>query len=346
MPRSSREAISSRAARRYHRSSAGLRSPPAGTSSSSPRRCARVRPGLRNQPKRRAEVGDGVAACVDDRTRRLELGQPTPDPRTELDDGLLGGPGRHPPREHDLDPVDRVDGHSDPPRPLRATDRVGQRCAGIAVVGRRASEAGRGSGHWVNQATVRDRRMPSFPRFTAPLSGDSVQLRLAAERDIPEILIAHQDDPELYVRCGCSAPERGRAGTSDRTGRYRACARRPPVADDPGAGIRRVPRTDRRPRGGAALWPDRPERLGRARIASGARVGSARAHRPLVDRGGGAARVQLFIDPGNTPMLATAAKAGSRGRVCCAAIGANAAERRDAEAWSLVTPDLATAPPS
>jgi RimJ/RimL family protein N-acetyltransferase len=48
--------------------------------------------------------------------------------------------------------------------------------------------------------------MPPFPDLDQPLTGAGVQLRLAAERDIPEILIAHQDDPSLYLRIGVSRP--------------------------------------------------------------------------------------------------------------------------------------------
>jgi RimJ/RimL family protein N-acetyltransferase len=51
--------------------------------------------------------------------------------------------------------------------------------------------------------------MPSFPDLTDPLSSPGVQLRLAAERDIPEILIAHQDDPELYLAMGLRRPPSG-----------------------------------------------------------------------------------------------------------------------------------------
>jgi RimJ/RimL family protein N-acetyltransferase len=36
-----------------------------------------------------------------------------------------------------------------------------------------------------------------------------VALRLAAERDIPEVLIAHQDDPELHRRLGLARPPSG-----------------------------------------------------------------------------------------------------------------------------------------
>jgi ribosomal-protein-alanine N-acetyltransferase len=65
--------------------------------------------------------------------------------------------------------------------------------------------------------------MPSFPTLTESVAGPAVQLRLAADRDIPEILIAHQDDPELYLRMGIRRPpsgaELGRrvdAGSADR----------------------------------------------------------------------------------------------------------------------------------
>jgi RimJ/RimL family protein N-acetyltransferase len=51
--------------------------------------------------------------------------------------------------------------------------------------------------------------MPSFPFLTAPLQGDGVQLRDYAERDIPEILIAYQDDPRLHVRLGEQRPPSG-----------------------------------------------------------------------------------------------------------------------------------------
>lgn len=51
--------------------------------------------------------------------------------------------------------------------------------------------------------------MPSIPPLEQPLRDERVALRLAAERDIPEILIAHQDDPELYARLGLPRPPSG-----------------------------------------------------------------------------------------------------------------------------------------
>jgi [ribosomal protein S5]-alanine N-acetyltransferase len=51
--------------------------------------------------------------------------------------------------------------------------------------------------------------MPSFPQLREPLSDGSVTLRPSAERDIPEILIAYQDDPGLHLRLGMEKPPSG-----------------------------------------------------------------------------------------------------------------------------------------
>lgn len=65
--------------------------------------------------------------------------------------------------------------------------------------------------------------MPSFPDLSQPLRGPAACLRLAADRDIPEVLIAHQDDPELHRRLGLDRPPSGaelgrrvEAGPADR----------------------------------------------------------------------------------------------------------------------------------
>jgi RimJ/RimL family protein N-acetyltransferase len=51
--------------------------------------------------------------------------------------------------------------------------------------------------------------VPSIPDLASPLRDDHVALRLAAERDIPEILIAYEDDPELHARLGTDRPPSG-----------------------------------------------------------------------------------------------------------------------------------------
>ncbi|MGH2876333.1 MAG: GNAT family N-acetyltransferase [Solirubrobacteraceae bacterium] len=48
--------------------------------------------------------------------------------------------------------------------------------------------------------------MSRFPDLEQPLRGTVAEVRLAAERDIPEVLIAHQDDAELHVRLGMRRP--------------------------------------------------------------------------------------------------------------------------------------------
>jgi RimJ/RimL family protein N-acetyltransferase len=51
--------------------------------------------------------------------------------------------------------------------------------------------------------------MPSFPELDQPLGDGPVRVRPAAERDIPEVLIAYQDDPELHLRMGEQRPPSG-----------------------------------------------------------------------------------------------------------------------------------------
>lgn len=51
--------------------------------------------------------------------------------------------------------------------------------------------------------------MPSFPDLPEPLGDGVVELRLSKEWDIPDILIAHQDDPDLYKRLGLFRPPSG-----------------------------------------------------------------------------------------------------------------------------------------
>jgi RimJ/RimL family protein N-acetyltransferase len=48
-----------------------------------------------------------------------------------------------------------------------------------------------------------------IPELSEPLHDGRVTLRFAAERDIPELLIAHQDDPALHRRLGLGRPPSG-----------------------------------------------------------------------------------------------------------------------------------------
>ena len=53
--------------------------------------------------------------------------------------------------------------------------------------------------------------MPSLPRLSVPLSDGRVALRPSGERDIPEVLIAYQDDPGLHLALGERRPPSGAA---------------------------------------------------------------------------------------------------------------------------------------
>jgi RimJ/RimL family protein N-acetyltransferase len=51
--------------------------------------------------------------------------------------------------------------------------------------------------------------MPPLPLLDQPIQDDVVALRDATEHDIPEILIAHDDDPGLYIQLGHQRPPTG-----------------------------------------------------------------------------------------------------------------------------------------
>ena len=190
--------------------------------------------------------------------------------------------------------------------------------------------------------------MPSFPPLPEPLTGDRVHLRLAAERDIPEILIAHQDDPELYRRLRSERPpsgaELGRRTELAETERALG-ARLWLTILTPGSDVCRgqidVHNAELHyGRADVGIWvapQHRDQGLGAAALAL--------AGRWLIEDAG-LARVQLFIEPGNGPMLAIAAKAGFVREGVLRGYWRERGGRADAEAWSLVTPDLETAPRS
>jgi RimJ/RimL family protein N-acetyltransferase len=153
--------------------------------------------------------------------------------------------------------------------------------------------------------------MPSFPDVRT-LSDGVVTLRLSAERDIPEILLAYEDDPELHVRIGMEKPPSG-AELGRRAER---------MEGDLAAG-RWVMFTILKPgsdefRGEINVhhvaWEHRRADLG-VWLAPAARGrGLARSALVLVVRWllaeCGFERVQVLTEPDNEPMLRTAAAAG------------------------------------
>jgi RimJ/RimL family protein N-acetyltransferase len=185
--------------------------------------------------------------------------------------------------------------------------------------------------------------MPSFPSFPASLAGDGVALRLAAERDIPEILIAHQDDPELFERLRMERPpsgaELGRRTETAET--ERAVGARlwltivTPDSDECRGQLDVYDAELQYGRVDVQIWvvpAHRRRGLGSAALAAGGRW--------LIEQAG-LERVQLLIEPGNTAMLATAARAGFRREGMLRAHWRERRGRADADVWSLVRRDLA-----
>ncbi len=154
--------------------------------------------------------------------------------------------------------------------------------------------------------------MSSFPHLSEPLTDGHVALRDYEERDIPEILIAYQDDPHLHLRTRDEQPpsgaELGRQAERERADR--ATGQRAWLAIlEPGSdtcrGLVRVQPTDwdqSRTEMGIFLAPQaRGRGLGRAalRLAGEWLLGPC-----------GLARVELMIEPGDAAMLAACAAAG------------------------------------
>jgi RimJ/RimL family protein N-acetyltransferase len=154
--------------------------------------------------------------------------------------------------------------------------------------------------------------MPSFPDLVAPLRSEQVTLRFESERDIPEILIAHQDDPELHVRLGLvrapSGAELGRRTEGEPRERASGSGVRFTILE-PGSDTCRgqldVHRVDwDHLRAEAGIW-----------IAPGfRRRGLASAALRLGGRwlfeACGLARLELLTEPANLAMIAAARAAG------------------------------------
>ncbi|MFZ1996701.1 MAG: GNAT family protein [Solirubrobacteraceae bacterium] len=154
--------------------------------------------------------------------------------------------------------------------------------------------------------------MPSFPEPTEALSAGAVALRLAAERDIPEVLIAHQDDPELHRRLGLARPPSGaelgrrvEGGPSDRaTGSALWLTIVETGADDCIGQIDVHDVEWEHSRAELGIWTA-PAQRGR-----GVATGALRLAGHWLLSECGLARVQLVTEPGNVAMVAAARRAG------------------------------------
>jgi ribosomal-protein-alanine N-acetyltransferase len=165
--------------------------------------------------------------------------------------------------------------------------------------------------------------MPMLPEPDQLLSGERVALRRFAERDIPEILIAYQDDPELHARLGERRPPSGAelGRRAERAEEDRRRGRRLTLTVVPAGGERCVGQLGvhtldwERGRAELALW-----------IAPGVRRRGYGAEALRLGAGWLLARtslerLQIRIAPDNVAMQRTALAAGAH-RLATSALGA------------------------
>ena len=154
--------------------------------------------------------------------------------------------------------------------------------------------------------------MPAIGELPEPLSDGTVRLRFAAERDIPEVLIAYQDDPQLHVRLGEHRPPSGAqlGSRSERAAADRAAGVRATLTVlDPGSDRCRGQLTvqkldwDHR-RAELGLWLA-PQVRGRGYATHALRLGAGWLFAAC-----GLERLQLLTHPDNEAMLAAARATG------------------------------------
>jgi RimJ/RimL family protein N-acetyltransferase len=187
--------------------------------------------------------------------------------------------------------------------------------------------------------------MSSFPDPIEPLRTEAVSLRLAAERDIPEILIAHQDDPHLYESLGLERPpsgaDLGRRSDGEESERQAGLGVRFTIVE-PGEDVCRGQLDVHR-----VEWDDGRAELGVWVVPAARGRGLAREALRLAATwlftACGLARVEVMTDPANTAMIATARAAGFVREGTLRAYLRERGQRIDVVIMSLVPGDLGLA---
>jgi RimJ/RimL family protein N-acetyltransferase len=189
--------------------------------------------------------------------------------------------------------------------------------------------------------------MLAFPEPPPTLADGPAALRLAAERDIPETLIAHQDDPGLARALGLRRPPSGAelGRRAEQSAALRAAGRELWLTVLAVGGtdecLGQLDVHDVEPddaRASLTIWiapRHRRRGLGSAALALAGRWLIAEV---------GLARLQLLVDPANQAIRGTALKAGFRSEGVLRGYRAGpgrAGFREDAEVLSLVAGDLA-----
>lgn len=184
--------------------------------------------------------------------------------------------------------------------------------------------------------------MPRLPPLSEPLTDGRVRLRDAAERDIPEVLIAYEDDREMHLRLFEDRPPTGaalgRLAESAYTDRVAGCRATLTVcrADaDLCLGQLTAHNIDsEHARAELALWIAPRQR------GQGLGSGALRLAGHWLLESCGLARVALFAEPDNVAMCAAAARAGFVQEGVLRGHALRGRERVDVVVLSLVAQDV------
>lgn len=184
--------------------------------------------------------------------------------------------------------------------------------------------------------------MPAFPELREPLCESAVCVRPAAERDIPEVLIAYQDDRELHLRMGEERPpsgaelgRRAEHAEADRLAGRRLTMTIVERESDVCRGQLDVERVDwDNLVAEVAIWVA-PERRGRGFGSRALRLVS----RWLIEECG-LHRVAVLTEPDNGPMIGAAERAGFSREGVLRAYRRRRGRRIDVLVLSLVRRDL------
>ncbi len=187
-----------------------------------------------------------------------------------------------------------------------------------------------------------DSDMPSFPDLEQPLTDGSIRVRLAAERDIPEVLIAYQDDRELHLRMGGERPPSGaelgrlaERAAADRAAGYGVTLTIVGADSDVCVGQITVHNVDwEHARAELGVWVA-PQVRGRGLAAGALQLVSRWLLRELRFE-----RVQLLTEPGNERLLRAAEAAGFQREGLLRGFRLKRGARVDMVVLSLVRRDL------
>jgi RimJ/RimL family protein N-acetyltransferase len=184
--------------------------------------------------------------------------------------------------------------------------------------------------------------MPAIPQLSEPLSDGHVGLRPGAERDIPEILIAYQDDPQLHVWLGEDRPPSGaelgrraeRAPAALAAGTHITLTILEPDSDDCRGQLYAQNFNWEHSRAELGIWLA-PRSRGRGLAVRALRLGGAWLFDVC-----GLERLALLTDPDNEAMIGAARAAGFVEEGVLRSYGRERGRRVDLVVLSLLAGDL------